>query len=78
MLKLVALPLVNQIACTRDELLAKLHDVREGKFTVTIGGRDREDAETLRQVRPVLERNLNARIGQLNQDLGAYGVDVQS
>jgi hypothetical protein len=76
MLKLVALPLVNQIACTRDVLIEKLRDVDRGDFVVTIGGRDREDDEVKRQVTPVLQGVLRARIGSLNHDLEAYGVDV--
>ena len=76
MLRLMALSLVNQIACTRDELLAKLGEVDKGEFVVTIGGRDREDDETKRQVKPVLQRMLRERIGSLEHDLAEYGVDV--
>ena len=76
MLRLMALPLVNQIACTRDELLAKLGEVDKGEFVVTIGGRDREDDETKRQVKPLLQRMLRGRIGQLETDLQDYDVDV--
>jgi hypothetical protein len=77
MLKLVALPMVNQIAWSRDGLIARLRTVQRGEFAVVIQGQsEAEDDEVKRQLKPVLERILNARIGQLNQDLGAYGVDV--
>lgn len=76
MLKLVALPLVNQIACTRDGLLAKLNAVNEGNFVITIGGEEREDEETKRILKPVLKQHLRNRIASLEHDLAEFGVDV--
>ena len=79
MLKLVALPLVNQIACTRDSLMAKLNAVNEGNFVVTIGdATEREDDETKRILKPTLKQHLRERIKSLEHDLAEYGVDVYS
>jgi hypothetical protein len=76
MLKLAHFHLVNQVACTRDVLIEKLRHVEAGDFVVTIGGREREDDETKRVVKPVPRQLLQARIRSLNADLGGFGVDV--
>jgi hypothetical protein len=76
MMRLMCLPLVNQIAWARDVLVAKLSDVDQGKFSITIGGRDSEDDETKRQLKPVLQRILRERIGSLDRDLESFDVDV--
>jgi hypothetical protein len=77
MLRLVALPMVNQIACTRDVVLEKLRRVDRGDFAIGIEGQaEREDDEVKRQIKPLLQRILRERIGQLDCDLEAYGVDT--
>lgn len=76
MLRLVALPMVNQLAFTRDSLVGKMDSVDKGEFVVTIGGNEREDDEVRRQVKPLLQRILRERIGSIDRDLGAYGVDT--
>ena len=75
MLKLRHLPLVNQIACTRDELVGKLRAVREGRMVITIDGNEREDAEMVRLARPTVERELAGRIARLDEQLRLQGCE---
>jgi hypothetical protein len=76
MTRLSSLPLINQIAGTRDVLVEKLRRVNAGEFVVTIGGSEREDDEVKRQVKPQLQRVLRERIASVENDLGCYGFDV--
>ena len=77
MMKLVALPLVNQIACTRDVLLAQAKDLDADVFTVTIGASGVQDDEVKRQLKPVLQHILRGRIGSLEHDLLDFGIEVR-
>lgn len=74
-MKLSRLAMVNRIDLARHGLHEDLRALQAGDFVMTVRG-NRQDEALLALVRPVLEREIKARIAALEADLEQLGVEV--
>ena len=70
------LPLVNQIACTRDVALEKARLIERGEYKILIGFGEPEGEAMRRELAPVMQRVLRERIARLDAQLAEHGVEI--